>query len=202
MTVGMHEKWIDAGGFQTRYLEAGNPKDPPVLLLHDGAWGGSSSVTWDSVILPLSKTYRVLAPDFIGFGGSDKVTYTDRAQYEARMAQLEGFVRALEILEPVHLVGNSFGGSVALRMLAKGNSIRLRSVVAVCGTGGPWRSDLSKSELGHWDGTEADLRRVVSLLIDGTEHFEAHLVERMRWATDSGHYRAVMAAATKLPPAL
>lgn len=202
MTVVVQEKWMDAGGFRTRFLEAGSPTATPVLLLHDGAWGGASSVTWNKVMPRLSEDYRVLAPDLVGFGGSDKVVYTDRAQYEARIAQVRGFVEALGIVEPVHLVGNSFGGSVALRMLANDHSIPLRSVIAVCGTGGPWRSELAKTELGHWDGTETDLRRVVNLLIDTTEYFEPHVGERMRWAADVGHYRAVMAASTKLPAAL
>lgn len=196
------EKWIEAGGYRTRYLEAGKPGDAPLVLLHDGAWGGASSVTWNRVIPLLSDTFHVLAPDLLGFGGTDKAVFVDRAQYEPRMRHVRALLEALGIEKPPHLVGNSFGGSLALRWLADSESAPVRSVVAVCGTGGPWRSELSKSELAHWDGTEQDLRRVVELLIDDSQGFQDHLSERMRWASSSGHYRAVMAVSTPLPPAL
>jgi pimeloyl-ACP methyl ester carboxylesterase len=197
------EKWINAGPFRTRYLEAGKPDAPPVLLLHDGAWGGASSVTWNNVIPQLAEHYRVLAPDMLGFGGTDKVVYVDRAQYQPRMWQMKGFLEALNIFEPVHLVGNSFGASLALKTLADGKAFGIRSVVAICGTGGVWKAEASLIELPHWDGTQIDLRRIVELLIDGDSPvLDAQLAERMRWAADIGHYRAVKAVSTSLPPAL
>ena len=196
------EKWLNAGGFRTRYLEAGNPRAPVVVLLHDGAWGGASSVTWANVIPRLSERYRVLAPDLLGFGGTDKVVFVDRAQYEPRILQLRAFLQALAIHAPVHLIGNSFGGSLGLRALAAREAFPIRSVVSICGSGGPGKTELSLAELKHWDGTENDLRRIVDLLIDGTPYYAAQLSERMRWAADIGHYRAVKAASTPLPPAL
>jgi pimeloyl-ACP methyl ester carboxylesterase len=201
--VASEEKWIDAGPFRTRYLEAGRPDAPPVLLLHDGAWGGASSVTWNNVIPQLAERYHVLAPDMLGFGGTDKVVYVDRAQYQPRMRQMKWFLEALKIVAPVHLVGNSFGGSLALKTLADGKAFGIRSVVTICGTGGAWKGDASPAELPHWDGTETDLRRIVELLIDGDSPLlNAQLAERMRWASDIGHYRAVKAVSTPLPPAL
>lgn len=197
------EKWIDAGPFRTRYLEAGRPDAPPLLMLHDGAWGGASSVTWNNVIPQLAEHYRVLAPDMLGFGGTDKVVYVDRAQYQPRMRQMKWFLEALDIAEPVHLIGNSFGGSLALKTLADGKAFGIRSVVSICGTGGAWKGDASPAELPHWDGTQTDLRRIVELLIDGDSlALDAQLAERMRWAADIGHYRAVKAVSTPLPPSL
>ncbi|HEY4072904.1 MAG TPA: alpha/beta fold hydrolase [Herbaspirillum sp.] len=174
-----------------------------MLLLHDGAWGGASSVTWNNIIPQLAEHYRVLAPDMLGFGGTDKVVYLDRAQYQPRMRQMKWLLEALNIAEPVHLVGNSFGGSLALKALADGKAFGIRSVVSICGTGGAWKGDASPAELPHWDGTETDLRRIVELLIDGDSPvLEAQLAERMRWAADIGHYRAVKAVSAPLPPSL
>jgi pimeloyl-ACP methyl ester carboxylesterase len=196
------EKWVNAGGFHTRYLEAGDREADPVLLLHDGAWGGASSVTWANIIPQLAARYRVLAPDLLGFGGTDKAVFVDRAQYVPRITQLREMVKHLGISKPLHLVGNSFGGSLALRILGNAEGFSLRSVVSICGTGGPRRTELSRVELGRWDGTEADLRRILGLLIDSTGFFESQLRERMQWAADAGHYRAVMAVSTPLPQGL
>jgi pimeloyl-ACP methyl ester carboxylesterase len=202
MTIDVLEKWVDAGGCRTRYLEAGDKSATPLLLLHDGAWGGASSVTWGSVIPQLAERYWVIAPDLLGFGGTDKVVYLDRSSYDPRIMQLKRFLQVLGVGGPLHLVGNSYGGSLALRVLSEGPAFPLLSVVTVCGTGGPWRTDLSIAELGHWDGTQTDLRRILELLIDDNELFDAQLVERMRWAADVGHYRAIKAASSPIPAAL
>jgi pimeloyl-ACP methyl ester carboxylesterase len=195
------EHVVEAGGITTRYLEAGTPGNEPVILLHDGTWGGSSSVTWANVIGDLAEQFHVLAPDTLGFGGTDKVVYTDRAQYEPRMRHLAAFLRVKGVEGPVHLVGSSFGGSLALRILGH-RFLDLASVVSICGTGGPWRSALSRAELGRWAGTESDLRRIVDLLVDRNERYEAQVASRLEWASDPGHYRALAAVATALPDAL
>jgi pimeloyl-ACP methyl ester carboxylesterase len=195
------EKWVNARPFRTRYLEAGDSRATTVLLLHDGTWGGASSVSWGNLIAALGEQYHVLAPDMLGFGGTDKAVFVDRSQYEARTAHLAAFLDALSITEPVHLAGTSFGGSLALRAIS-GSPLPVRSVVSICGTGGPWRSERSIAELGHWDGSEEDLRRIVKLLIDESDLFELQLSERLRWAADVGHYRALKAPTVPLPPGL
>lgn len=105
--VPFREGHVQAGTVGTTYLEAGS--GPPVVLLH-GASGGS--VVWAPVIGPLSARYRVIAPDMVGYGSSDK----PRAEYDKRYFArwLGDFLAALE-LGPVILVGNSSGGCVALQ---------------------------------------------------------------------------------------
>lgn len=198
------EQYVTADGFLTRYLQAGDPGGPPLVLLHDGAWGGCSTVTWASVIPALTSGYRVLAPDLLGFGGTDKVVFTDRSPYEFRIAHLFAFLDVVGTSQPVHVVGNSFGGSVALRLLAtNAGSRRVRSVVSVAGTGGPWRTPLALEQLGRWNGTEEDLRRVVALLIDAdAPAFAEQCRTRYEWARVPGHYRAAAVPSTPLPAAL
>ncbi|MGY1662635.1 alpha/beta fold hydrolase [Geodermatophilus sp. SYSU D00705] len=197
----VEEGWIEAGGITTRYLEAGSRAAEPVVLLHDGTWGGASSVTWANVVADLAEEFHVLAPDTLGFGGTDKVVYVDRAQYGPRMRHLAAFLRAKQVERPAHLVGSSFGGSLALRILGE-RFLDLASVVSICGTGGPWRTALSRAELGRWAGTEADLRRIVDLLIDPTDRYEAQVAERLTWASDPGHYRALAAVSAPVPEPL
>jgi pimeloyl-ACP methyl ester carboxylesterase len=195
------EGYVEVDGVTTRYLEAGSPTAEPVVLLHDGTWGGASSVTWTNVIAGLAQEFHVLAPDTLGFGGTDKVVWVDRAQYGPRMRHLAAFLGAKQVERPVHIVGSSFGGSLALRILGE-RFLDLASVVSICGTGGPWRTALSRAELGRWAGTEADLRRIVDLLVDRNERYEAQVAERLAWASDSGHYRALAAVSAAVPEPL
>jgi pimeloyl-ACP methyl ester carboxylesterase len=181
-------------------LTAGSEDACPVILLHDGAWGGSSLVSWSGCIDRLAKRFRVILPDFLGFGASDKLTYFDRAQFTPRVTQVEDVVRALGIEVPVHVVGTSFGGSVALRLAAQ-SPIPLRSVTSIGGPGGFARTRLMNEELSRWDGTRDDLARVLRLLMDG-EGFAPQLDSRFVSASVPGHYRAVASASLPIPEAL
>ncbi|OZD06585.1 hypothetical protein CH275_10270 [Rhodococcus sp. 06-235-1A] len=197
------EQHCTVAGYSTRFLTAGSRHSVPVVLLHDGAWGGCSSVTWGPSIPTLARTHYVIAPDMLGFGGTDKTVFFDRNPYDFRIEHLIQFLDAVGIEEPVHVIGNSFGGSVALRMLATyATSQRIRSVVSVAGTGGPWRTPLAMSNLGHWDGTEKDLQRIVALLVGTGPAAERHLGDRLRWASEPGHYRALASPGLEIPAPL
>ncbi|MGQ0534912.1 MAG: alpha/beta fold hydrolase [Methanobacteriota archaeon] len=96
-----------------RYLEAGS--GPPILLLHGfGAW---AECAWAHTIPALSHRYRVLAPDRPGFGYSETLTAQDFTTPDpvGRLATfVPAFLRAVGETRAT-LVGNSFGGMVALR---------------------------------------------------------------------------------------
>lgn len=194
------EHYREIAGFRTRYVEAGENDAVPVLLIHDGAWGGSGSTTWGNSIAKLAESHHVFAPDLLGFGGTDKVVYLDRPPYEARIRHLHAFLDEVVPGQAVHVAGSSFGGSTALRMLDAPRADRFLSVTSVNGTGGPWRTPLALRELATWDGTGEDLRRVARLLIDESSPiFDDHLADRLRWASVNGHYRSVMAPAVPVP---
>ncbi|CAN5204684.1 alpha/beta hydrolase [soil metagenome] len=200
---GAEERTVRVGGIVTRYLIAGDPANDPVLLLHDGAWGASAEVTWGSFIPRLSSDYCVIAPDLIGYGRSDKVAFVDRAPHDSRIDQLSALVDTLNVTKPIHLVGNSFGGAVALRALARPRAFNFRSVVSIAGSGGPGRTPLSIEQLGKWDGTREDLSRVLALLVDEDfDGFEAQLDARFTSARQPGHYRSVIAPSAPIPESL
>lgn len=92
-------------GAKIHYLEAGT--GPVVILLH--GLGGSSS-NWASTIGPLSQKYRVIVPDQIGFGRSDKPMLNYRVA--TLVDFLNGLYKELKI-ERASLVGNSLGGFTA-----------------------------------------------------------------------------------------
>jgi pimeloyl-ACP methyl ester carboxylesterase len=101
--------FMEVGGVRVHYQEAGSKSAPPVLLLHGFT---ASNYVWNNVLLPLAEAgFRVIAPDFVGFGFSGKPRageYTIDAQ--ARMVL--DLMDRLKI-ESAAIVGSSYGGAVA-----------------------------------------------------------------------------------------
>jgi pimeloyl-ACP methyl ester carboxylesterase len=104
------EKDVVIFGQKIHYVEAGS--GPTVILLH--GLGGSSQV-WQFNIGVLAEKFRVIVPDQIGFGKSDKplVNYRIRTYVDF----LDQFCKQLEIAR-ASLVGNSMGGWVAAHFAA------------------------------------------------------------------------------------
>jgi 2-hydroxymuconate-semialdehyde hydrolase len=105
-------KSILANGIQTNYHEHGQGE--PVLLIHGSGPGVTGWANWRLTIPALAENFRVIAPDIVGFG------YTERPadvkyNMETWVNHIFGFMDALGI-EKAHVVGNSFGGGLALAM--------------------------------------------------------------------------------------
>lgn len=99
------EKTINIDGFNTRYLEAGQGE--VIILLHGTTLSGPS---WYPIIDHLAKKYRVIAPDMIGHGESDKPDAPYTRAYFAKW--LKEFMAALNI-DKATMVGSSLGGAIA-----------------------------------------------------------------------------------------
>ncbi len=105
-------KTVTADGIATNYLEAGTSGDP-VVFVHGSGPGVTAYANWRLVLPILGERYQCYAPDMVGFGFTERpdgVTYS----LDTWVGQLLGFLDALD-LKRVSLVGNSFGGAVALR---------------------------------------------------------------------------------------
>lgn len=192
---------IQAGGFTTRYWECAPSVQPrgTVVLVHDGAFGGDAIGSWGGVMPLLAERYRVLAPDLLGYGDTDKVIYLDRPAYAFRADHLAAFCAAVGV-DAAHFVGQSFGGSLVLRALAARKPVLpALSGVSICGTGGPWRSAKGVNELGRFDGTEADMRRLVGLMADDHPGFEDAVRRRYANTRKPGHVEACLAARLRHP---
>ena len=106
---------IVANGVKTNYLDAG--EGPPVVLVHGSGPGVTAYANWRLVIPALSDRFRVIAPDMVGFGFSER---PDGADYSVQTwaDQVVGLLDALG-LDKASIVGNSFGGAIALRMASQ-----------------------------------------------------------------------------------
>lgn len=201
--VGLSERTVTVNGHETNYLEAGPEDGVPVVLLHDGAWGGANNVSWGGVSGRLDRDYRVLAPDLLGFGKTSKSISFDSSPYSFRIDHLLAFLKQLGVDRPVHLVGTSFGGSLALNLLAD-HSDKAASVMSIAGTGGPWRTKFGREILGSWDGTETGIRSILAVLAEPTSEldYEQQLADRVESASRPGHYRSMTSLGVALPPSL
>jgi pimeloyl-ACP methyl ester carboxylesterase len=61
---------VDAGGIKTNYLEAGY--GAPAVLIHGSGPGVTPYANWRLVIPALAENFRVVAPDMVGFGFSER----------------------------------------------------------------------------------------------------------------------------------
>ena len=101
---------ILANAIATNYLQAG--EGPPVVLVHGSGPGVSAWTNWRLNITALAQRFTVYAPDLVGFGFTQRPAGTTYDLPTWR-AHLLGFLDALGLDRP-SLVGNSFGGGLAL----------------------------------------------------------------------------------------
>jgi len=101
------DKTLEVSGQTIGYLESGEGK-PAVLLVH--GFGGNLK-SWAPVQLALSRAFRTVSMDLPGHGGSVKAIASGEADYFVGV--IAEFIRTLE-LAPVHLVGHSWGGDLAV----------------------------------------------------------------------------------------
>tara|TARA_R110001606_G_scaffold47570_1_gene121214 strand:- start:42191 stop:43018 length:828 start_codon:yes stop_codon:yes gene_type:complete len=108
-------KSVEAFGLDTNYHEAG--EGYPIVLLHGSGPGVSAWTNWKRVMPALADGYRVIAPDLAGFGYTER---RDDFSYDIKHwgKHLLAFLDAIGI-EKCHVVGNSFGGSLALATAAR-----------------------------------------------------------------------------------
>jgi 4,5:9,10-diseco-3-hydroxy-5,9,17-trioxoandrosta-1(10),2-diene-4-oate hydrolase len=163
-----------SNGLRIHYTEIGQPVagSPTVVFIHGGG-PGSSAYSNYKLNLPaiVAAGHHVIAPDLPGFGLSDKpddIDYTSTLMRESLRELL--LARGVG---PVVLLGNSFGGGVALEYaLAHPESVRALVLVAPAGLADPatyWsQTEGGKAFLGYASegpGDEARFRELMYLLV-------------------------------------
>ena len=69
--MAVASRFVAVDGIRTHYLEAGS--GPVLVLLHSGEFGGSAELCWEFNIPALSQHFQVIAPDWLGYGETDKL---------------------------------------------------------------------------------------------------------------------------------
>ena len=101
--------YVEIGGVRIHYVDEGQGE--VILLLHgEPTW----AYLYRKMIPPLMTSHRVVAPDFIGFGRSDKYTETGEYTFSMHTEMLKAFIERLD-LTGITVVVQDWGGLIGLR---------------------------------------------------------------------------------------
>jgi haloalkane dehalogenase len=149
-------------GLRMHYVDEG--EGDPVLLLHgEPTW----SHLYRKVIPELTPTARVIAPDYFGFGLSDKPTDRDWYSYDAHTASIEQLIEQLD-LRNVTIVMQDWGGPIGFRVAVEHPERVARLVVLNTGIYSgrpPGETWLRFRELVRETGTDFQPSRLIRLTL-------------------------------------
>lgn len=103
---------VSAAGLKTNLHDLG--RGHPLVLIHGSGPGVSAYANWRLCMPELAKSFRVVAPDLVGFGFTERPKDFSYSM-DNWVKHLVGVLDALGI-ERAHVVGNSFGGALALAL--------------------------------------------------------------------------------------
>lgn len=154
---------ITAAGYRTNVHDHGadnGKSDVPVMMIHGSGPGVTAWANWRLVIPELAKNRRVVAPDMLGFG------YTERPgdntyNRERWVAHAIGVMDSLD-LEKVDLIGNSFGGGLALA-LAIEHPERVRRLVLMGSAGVSFPITKGLDEVWGYQPSLETMRRLMDV---------------------------------------
>lgn len=108
--------YVEIHGYRIHYLDEG-PRDGEIVLLMHGQ--PSWSYLYRHMIPPLTaQGYRVIAPDLVGFGKSDKPLEQSDHSYQMHVDVMTDFVREIG-LQDATLFAQDWGGLIGLRVVAE-----------------------------------------------------------------------------------
>ena len=110
-------------GRRVSYLDSG--AGSTIVLLHAG---GSSGKQWAKVARLLEGRFRVIAPDLWGFGDTERWSGTQELTHDHQASLVVGVLQHL-CKKPVHLVGHSYGGATAVRLLLQNRALVCSAVL-------------------------------------------------------------------------
>jgi 2-hydroxymuconate-semialdehyde hydrolase len=124
---------VKTGAFETNVHDVGT--GVPVVFIHGSGPGVTAWANWRLVIPELSQSFRVIAPDMVGFGYTERPKDLDYGK-DSWVKQVLDLLDSLSV-EKAHFVGNSFGGAISLA-LALRRPERVEKIVLMGAAGLKW----------------------------------------------------------------
>ena len=112
---GVESQQIETSRLRTHVLTAGSPGAPPLVLVHGNV---SAARFFAETMASLARDFRCVAPDLRGFGRSERAPVDARRGVRDFSDDLHALLTEAGLLprdQPVHLLGWSLGGGVALQ---------------------------------------------------------------------------------------
>ena len=165
-------KSVKTGKYTTNYLESGSGY--PLIFIHGSGPGVSAYANWRLVLPKIAEVAHVYAPDMLGFGYSDKptdITYRMSLWTE----QLVQFMDALGI-EKADLVGNSFGGGLAIAM-AVNHPERVRRMVLMGAMGVSFPITPGLDSVWGYQPSPENMLRMLDLFCDNKKYANKELAD-------------------------
>jgi haloalkane dehalogenase len=108
--------YTESDGLRIHYLDEGPRGAAPVLMMHgEPSW---SYLYRKMIPIVVAAGHRVIAPDLVGFGRSDKPVRREEYTYQRHVDWMRHVLVALD-LRDVTLVGQDWGGLIGLRLVAE-----------------------------------------------------------------------------------
>ncbi|MQA16675.1 MAG: alpha/beta fold hydrolase [Pseudonocardiaceae bacterium] len=192
-------RFVVVDGIRTHYLEAGEGR--PVVLLHAGEFGGGAQLSWEQTIPALAERYRVIAPDWLGFGETDKLHDFTGGQ-SRRLWHMTRFLEVLAVGDAA-FVGNSMGGTLLAKVAAAEHPEWPITALVLASGGGFVPFNQARRQLVDYDGSAEGMRDIVRTVFYD-ERFardDAYVQRRHRASLAPGAWEAAAAARLKPPTA-
>jgi len=151
-------KSVMAAGRKTNYLEAG--AGVPVILIHGSGPGVTAYANWRLTLPVLAEDFHVFAPDIAGFGYTEARADEDFS-LDDWVGHLAGFIDAIGVAT-AHLVGNSFGGALALAMAVR-HPDRVSRLVLMGSVGVSFPLTPGLDAVWGYTPAEENMRRLIGL---------------------------------------
>ncbi|MDB5582958.1 MAG: alpha/beta hydrolase fold protein [Bradyrhizobium sp.] len=193
----MESRYLRVDGAETHYFEGG--QGSPVVLLHGGDFGGRAENSWGFNMAAFAARHRVIAPDWLGFGRTDKIY--DFANGRRRVIDhMAAFLAALDVTD-AHFVGNSMGATILVSAVAAGDlRFRPRSMVVTSG-GGFVPDNAHRRALLDYDCTWAGMVGMLQAIFTDSRWWtdKAYVQQRLDWTLEPGVWETCAAARLKAP---
>lgn len=163
---------IKTGNFLTNYHDVG--EGFPVVMVHGSGPGVTAWANWRLVMPELAKDRRVIAPDMLGFGYTERpagVVYSK----EHWVQQLKDLFDALDVKQ-ADLVGNSFGGSISLAF-AIAYPERVRRLVLMGSVGVPFEITPGLDSVWGYEPSFENMRKLMDTFAYSRELVNDELAE-------------------------
>ena len=118
--------YIQLGDIRIHYVDEGESSEEVVLLIHgEPTW----SYLYRKMVPIVSESgYRVIVPDLVGFGKSDKPIDQEDYTYEKHVGWISSFIESLD-LKNINLFCQDWGGLIGLRIVSE-QGYRFNRIIA------------------------------------------------------------------------
>jgi 2-hydroxymuconate-semialdehyde hydrolase len=153
-------KFVETCGYLTNVHDVG--EGPALLMLHGSGAGVTGWANWRGLMPEMAQSYRVIAPDLVGFGYTQTPADFTFRFMDSWIDQIVALLEALNVRR-AHVLGNSFGGALTLWLAHRRPDLFDRLVLM--GPGGwPMKINSNLEELWAYTPSVANMKRIMDIM--------------------------------------